>query len=81
MFELNDQTRWILGRPNFVCGGIARVLRAGGHEIPAKAEEEQAAVIHWMLCQWETHGSDWKAVADQALRVMAQSAAQGKTDE
>lgn len=31
-------------------GSIAARLRIVGHTIPTKAEEEQAYVLHWMLC-------------------------------
>ena len=67
MIELNEHTKWILGRPNFQCGVIARVLRQGGIEIPCKAEEEQAHVIHWLLAQYEKHGDDWRDEADKEL--------------
>lgn len=63
MLELNDEVRWILGRPNFVCADLARILRHDGHEIRTKCEDEQAAVIHWMLCLYEQHGDDWREQA------------------
>lgn len=80
MFELNDQTRWILGRPNFFCGPIAEQLRRMGHAIPRKAEEEQASVLHWMLCLHEQHGLRWRLEANQALDVAADSSAEGKLE-
>ncbi|HHY0482701.1 hypothetical protein [Vibrio parahaemolyticus] len=58
--KLNDDMKFILGRPNFWCGGVAPALRAHGYEIPAKAEEEQAAVIHFLLNQYLTHGDEWR---------------------
>ena len=62
MIELNEDTRFILGRPNFWCGSIARRLRELGHKIEEKAEEEQAYVIYLMLGLYEKHnGNDgWK---------------------
>ena len=68
MFELNEQTRFILGRPNFWCGSVARILRLTGKQIPNKAEEEQAAVIHWMLCLYELHGDNWRAEGEKLLK-------------
>jgi hypothetical protein len=60
MFELDDETRWILGRPNFWCGGLARTLRKMGHQINERAEDEQAAVIYWMLTLYMQYGDKWR---------------------
>lgn len=68
MFELNDETRWILGRPNFACARIAARLRELGHQIESKAEDEQAATIHWMLGVYEQHGDKWRAEAEEYLK-------------
>jgi len=68
MFELNDETRWILGRPNFTCIHMANVLRKNGHEIAKKAEDEQAAVIYWMLTMYEKHGDNWRDEAEKWLK-------------
>lgn len=65
--ELNDETRWILGRPNFVCAPIFRALRLLGHEIPHKAEDEQAYSIWWMLNLYLEHGNKWRDVAEVEL--------------
>ena len=59
--ELNEETRFILGRPNFWCGQIAHILRQKGHSIIFKAEEEQAYVIHFMIDLYEQHGAGWRA--------------------
>lgn len=67
MFEFNDETEWILGRPNFWCSGIARILREKGQAIPKKAEAEQAAVIYWMLELYDKHGSNWKEAGEELL--------------
>lgn len=58
--ELNNETRFILGRPNFWCGSVSHRLRELGHDIPKKAEEEQAHVIHWMLGLYEKYGDKWR---------------------
>ena len=68
MFELNDTTRWILGRPCFACAGIANKLRTLGHEINTRAEDEQAAAIHWMLCLYEEYGDSWREEASKILK-------------
>ena len=60
MIELNDDTVWILGRPNFYCAAIAVFLRKDGYVIPHTAEVEQAHVIHWLLCIYEQHGDSWR---------------------
>lgn len=67
MRELNDDLRWILGRPNFACGGFSRHLRQIGYQIAEHAEDEQAAVIHWMLMLYLEYGTDWRAHTDAAL--------------
>lgn len=57
---LNEDTRDILGRPCFACAGIAKVLRLDGHIIETRAEDEQAAVLHWLLGLYFEHGPDWR---------------------
>lgn len=64
---LDEEVRWILGRPNFMCAGIAGALRMSGQEIKRKAEEEQAAVLHWMLTLYVQHGAGWREVAERLL--------------
>lgn len=59
--ELNNETIFILGRPNFWCGQLSRNLRELGHDIPKKAEEEQAYVIYWMLGLYEQYRDTWRA--------------------
>lgn len=39
--EFNKEVEYILGRPNFVCGGVARRLRQLDFKIDKKAEAEQ----------------------------------------
>ena len=68
MFEFNEETELILGRPNFVCGAIAQQLRSCGKEIPPKAEKEQAAVIYWLLEMYEQHGNEWDKAAYQWIK-------------
>lgn len=71
--KFNEQTKEILGRPNFSCSPIASALREIGHTIPRKAEEEQAAVIYWMLSMYQKHGDNWRKEAEKALIATKES--------
>lgn len=68
MFDLNDDTEFILGMPNFQCGSLARGLRLIGEAIPNKAEKEQAYVIHFLLRLYEEHGSKWREVLTARMK-------------
>ncbi len=61
----------ILGRPSFTCALLAQVLRNGGLTIKKKAEHEQAAVIHFVLCQYLAHGPKWREAATSAFQAIA----------
>ncbi|MEQ6329206.1 hypothetical protein VLF92_12885 [Pseudomonas chengduensis] len=64
---LDEHLRYILGRPNFWCYSLANALRAMGKEIARKAEEEQAAVIHWLLEAYFKHGPGWREAVEKIL--------------
>lgn len=68
MFELNDETKDILGRPNFMCRNFAIALREKGWDIKEKAEDEQANVIYWMLTMYEKYGKEWRTEAVKELQ-------------
>ncbi|MEN5285799.1 hypothetical protein ABE494_07585 [Stenotrophomonas lactitubi] len=74
------EVRDILGRPNFWCSPWANVLRMRGDAIPRKAEEEQAAVIRFMLNHYLANGADWAETAGAELDAIrkADSQAVGK---
>lgn len=74
MPELNCSLRQILGRPNFSCITIAEALRLAGHAIERKAEHEQAAVIHWLLGFYFSHGDNWIDASRAALKDMRDTA-------
>lgn len=57
--ETDDETRRILGMPNFSCGQVARKLREMGYKCEEKAEAEQALVIHLMLVFKNEYGENW----------------------
>lgn len=65
--EMTPAMREVLGLPNFMCSPFAEQLRLGGHEIPRKAEEEQAAVIWWLLPFAVAHGEDWRPIAVKSI--------------
>jgi len=69
MPELNDELRYILGRPSFAIIGLAGCLRIMGHDIKKRAEDEQAATIHWMLGHYLQHGADWRTQAQAQLEA------------
>lgn len=77
--ELTDDLRWILGRPNFWCASVAHVLRQDGHEIATKAEDEQAAVIHWLMSLYLQFGDEWREVATSESKRIADEAAKNGT--
>lgn len=70
ILELNDDTTWILGRPNFWCLPVAELLRQNGSIIERSSEHEQAAVIHWLLNMYIEHGDNWREVASGVLRKL-----------
>lgn len=65
--EFNKEIEYILGRPNFVCGGIARRLRELGFKIDKKAEAEQAFIILWFLSLYKEHGTKWHEAVNKIL--------------
>ncbi len=70
------EVRDILGRPNFWCSPWANVLRMRGDEIPHKAEEEQAAVIRFMLNHYLTNGTAWAETAGAELDAIRKADSQ-----
>ena len=70
-FDPTDSTvLWILGRPFFWCASIAAALRRSGRAISYKAEDEQAAVIIWMLQKYQQHGENWRQKGDEELKKL-----------
>ena len=67
LLPLDDQTRMILGRPNFACVKVAQRLRQLGHEIAHRSGDEQAAVIHFNLTMYQKHGAAWLEHANAYL--------------
>lgn len=61
--ELTADLRYILGLPHTKLANTAQLLRQQGHCIGERSEDEQAAVIHWMLGHYLRRGSHWKVFA------------------
>jgi hypothetical protein len=75
MPPLDDELRWILGRPNFTLGPMAHLFRTAGHDIPKRAEDEQAYMLHWMLNHYFKHGAaGWRAAADEEVTQLCEVA-------
>lgn len=57
---LTADLRFILSRPSFGCQTTAQVLRRLGRVIAERAEDEQAATIHWMLNHYLRDPQNWR---------------------
>ncbi len=70
MIQLSESEIAILGRPNFACAGIAKVLIDHGvyEKGAAKAEYEQAVYIHWASNLLKEHGENWKLHGNNIIR-------------
>jgi len=72
--NLNDDLRFILGRPNFWCAPYAAALRTLGQEVRTKAEDEQAATIHWLLKAYLADPAKWRENIGAELKKAAELA-------
>ena len=64
LHEMNEDLLAILGKPNFVCGPIAHLMKAAGVvDMRPKSEDEQAHVLLWLLRLYLEHGYAWANVA------------------
>lgn len=66
--QLNDEEKWILGRPNFTLAKIAHRMRTMGFEVDTKSEAEQALSIFTMLQFYHVYGSDWTNKMEDYLK-------------
>lgn len=69
---LTPDLRFILGRPNFGCQPTAQVLRRLGHHIAERAEDEQAATIHWLLNHYLRDPLNWRKNSLEEFDAAAQ---------
>lgn len=67
----DEHVREILGWSCFQLRPYAEMLRTEGRDIPRKAEEEQAAALHWMLNLYLEHGADWKKAGKEYIEKHA----------
>ena len=69
MIKLSVDEIEILGRPNFACARVAKLLieHAVYEKGSEKSEYEQAVFIHWASGLLKMHGSNWKKEADEIL--------------
>lgn len=58
----------VLGRQHFACHDLAMILRHAGHDIPHRAEAEQAAVLWFLLPLAIRHGDEYLTHAFAYLR-------------
>ena len=70
MFQLNEHTKDILGRPNFACAQIAKILRDSGEDINHRSEDEQAHTIYYLLKMYEKHKENWLSETNKELKKM-----------
>ncbi|MEO9297597.1 hypothetical protein [Devosia alba] len=73
--ELTDELREVLSTMLWTSGQLASALRAGGEEIPTKAEAEQVHVLHWFIGLALEHGPDWRAKVGERLAAIRDEAA------
>jgi hypothetical protein len=73
--ELTADLRDVLSTMIWTSGQIAHCLRAGGEVIKKRAEDEQAHVLHWLICLALEHGSAWREKASDRIREIQDSTA------
>ncbi|WP_323158271.1 hypothetical protein [Pseudomonas viridiflava] len=69
---LTADLRSILGMQSFCCMSQAKILRALGYEIAERAEDEQAATIHWMLTHYMKDPDNWRSNVKREYEAAAQ---------
>jgi hypothetical protein len=79
--ELTQPVREALSFMNFQTGPMSNLFRRCGHQIPKKCEDEQAYVLHWLLCIALEHCEGWREVAARKLDEMAASCQPPATTE
>ena len=79
----NSELAFILGRPGFMFIRECQLFRSLGHEIPKRAEDEQAFWVHRMLGFWVKYGEQWRDAfhADIKAHIEQARALKGGVDE
>ena len=69
---LNADQVEILGKPNFACADLAKLLFESGtyKKDSHKAEYNQAVVIHWLNSIYEEFGSGWRKEVSGRVQIM-----------
>lgn len=75
--ELTDDLRDVLSMMMWNTGPIAHALRAGGADIPSKAEAEQAHVMHWLTLLVLEHGTAWREKASEEINRIRAATSEG----
>ena len=80
MIQLTETQISILGRPNFVCANIAKILIRGGvyAKGPAKIEYEQAVFIHWANALYLKLGDEWSEEGERIIKEIFNNLSEGK---
>jgi hypothetical protein len=68
--EVTPELSYVLGWPNFKCGPYAQGFREAGYDVPCKAEDEQAFVLHWLVKLVLRHGADWHVHGGKELMAL-----------
>jgi hypothetical protein len=75
--ELTPELRQVLGLMIFQTAPVAHMLRDfDGQDIPRRAEDEQAAVLHWLISLALEHGAGWHEKALERLASLRGRAAE-----
>jgi hypothetical protein len=70
---LTEPVREVLSLMLWETSAIAHALRAAGHTVDRKVEDEQAVALHWLLGFALEHGADWQRHEALALREITQA--------
>lgn len=75
MINLSKNQIDILGRPNFACAQVAKLLIAFKlyEDKENKAEYEQAVYIHWASDLLEKHGDSWIAKGNEIISELVEA--------
>jgi hypothetical protein len=66
----DPQWEAILSHTCLFCGPVAALLRRAGYNIRTHAEEEQGAVLLWMLSLYRDHGREWREKGQEKLNAL-----------
>ena len=73
--EMTPELRKVLGMMVFELSPLAHLFRDRGADIPRRAEDEQAFVLHWLIGLVLEHGAGWAEVAHVKITELQKAAA------